>query len=87
MKKVKDLMTSLGFNPDASFAAKKAFINHLIQEAHFQQIRRNPQTPKLQPLEKVLKTGEQLSLFEQESQTQEVAQEIIPLTREKLKGA
>lgn len=48
MKKMKELMEALGFNKDASEGAKKAFINHLIREAHFQDLRRNPQAKPLQ---------------------------------------
>lgn len=33
MKRVGDLMKELGFNPEASEGAKKAFIKHLIRES------------------------------------------------------
>ncbi|MBY0315270.1 MAG: hypothetical protein K2Q26_07110 [Bdellovibrionales bacterium] len=58
MKKMKELMEALGFNKDASDGAKKAFINHLIREAHFQDLRRNPNAKPLQILSRKSQSSE-----------------------------
>ncbi|MBY0386082.1 hypothetical protein K2X05_13065 [bacterium] len=70
MKKAKELMEQLGFNKNASFEAKKAFIKHLIKEAHFQEALRSKKNhlqchsptdiDKKDPTEEI---GEQLSFF------------------------
>lgn len=70
MKKAKELMEQLGFNKNASYEAKKAFIKYFIKEAHFQETLRSkknhlqycapPETDKKE-LQEVI--GEQLSLF------------------------
>lgn len=70
MKKAKELMEQLGFNKNASLEAKKAFIKHLIREAHFQEALRSKKNhlqcclptdqSKTEPEEQI---GEQLSFF------------------------
>lgn len=61
-------MEQMGFNPEASFEAKKAFIKYLIKEAHFEQnLRARKNKLQIAPLEEPATShetpGEQLSFF------------------------
>lgn len=64
MKKVGKLMEELGFNKKGPDAVKKAFIKHLIQEAHYQDRKRGDKNT-LRVIEESSESEscEQLSLF------------------------
>jgi hypothetical protein len=71
MKKMGDYMKEIGFNPDASFEAKKAFIKYLVKEASsydritdIQKYREVESEEDSNVKSEDIKIGEQLSLFD-----------------------